>query len=139
MRDPIIIPSAKALIFRGNKFLVLKQNRSDSFYWDLPGGKIEYGESAEETLLREVKEETSLDAEIVKISGVWWFLSQAHKDQVVCITYLCKAVEKKVDLSKNPAAENIVDYKWVTKEEFLNGEFNNGNKSFIEFILTLDI
>lgn len=59
--------SCGAVIFHGNgearKFLLIKNNRSVN--WGYPKGHIEPGETKEEAALREVKEETGLDIEII--------------------------------------------------------------------------
>jgi ADP-ribose pyrophosphatase YjhB (NUDIX family) len=50
---------------------LLLERRRDCGLWGLPGGRIEPGESVAEAALREVKEETGLDVEIVRLVGVY--------------------------------------------------------------------
>ena len=45
---------------------VLLQKRGDSCMWGFPGGAIEIGETPEQAAIRELKEETGLDAEVLK-------------------------------------------------------------------------
>jgi len=53
--------SVYAIIKRNNKFLLIKKARGPyTNMFDLPGGKIEFGETPEQALVREVMEETSL-------------------------------------------------------------------------------
>ena len=57
------------VIFRG-KILVLYKNMYNKYEgWVLPKGTVEEGESFTDTALREVKEESSVDAEIIKYIG----------------------------------------------------------------------
>ncbi len=112
--------STKAVIEKDGKFLIIKEKCKGKDIIDLPGGKIEFGSSPEKTLVREIKEELFLDIKIEKLIGVWYFFGFVGGDQIICITYLCKPLSNKIDLTKNPAKnENIFEYKWVTPEEFL--------------------
>lgn len=133
----VIQVSAKAIIKDGDKFLMVKQTRPTLFFWDLPGGRMEYGESPEETVVREVKEETTLDVTPEKLLGVWWFISPTSKKQIVCITYLCNAKSTNVDITKNPENDPISEFAWVTKEAFLNGDYPIRNDSLKELIKTI--
>jgi DNA polymerase len=63
--------TAAAIIeFPNNKILLIKR-KTIVFkgYWALPGGKVEVGETIEETVVREVKEETNLNVEIISKVG----------------------------------------------------------------------
>ena len=123
-----VYPAVKAVIQRGKKFLIIKQELPGKIVWDLPGGRVDYGESPYDTLVREVKEEIHLSINIVKPIGFFWFFRQ-DKDQVVCTTFLCTADNYEVDLTKNPADENITEYRWVTKGEFLSDDYEVGHDS----------
>src|SRR3989338_2196561 len=54
--------TACAILEKDNKLLLIKRN-TEPFkgYWSLPGGHIDFGESAETAVIREVKEETGLE------------------------------------------------------------------------------
>lgn len=129
--------SAKAIVMNGDKFLMVKQTRPTLFFWDLPGGRMEYGETPEQTVIRELKEETMLDVKPEKLLGVWWFISPTSKTHIVCITYLCTAKDFNVDITKNPENDPINEFMWVTKEEFLNGDYTIQNDSLRELIKTI--
>lgn len=132
-----VFPAVKALIKEGEKFLVIKQIVGDLEVWDLPGGKVHFGESPYETLQREVKEETNLEVEIIQPLGVWWFFRKNDGDQVVCTTFVCTTKQESIDLTKNPTDENIQEFRWVTKEEFLGEEYTASDKSLKQLISQL--
>ncbi len=52
--------AVRAIIVRGNKLLAMKRNKFGKEYYTLVGGGIDYGESAEQALAREVREESGL-------------------------------------------------------------------------------
>ena len=57
-----------AIIFREEKVLSVQRAENDKEYvslkWEFPGGKVEVGESREEALVREIREELSVDIEV---------------------------------------------------------------------------
>ena len=58
--SPIMVTGTTCIIYDKEKGILLEK-RADNGMWCLPGGSIELGETLEEALKREVKEETSLD------------------------------------------------------------------------------
>lgn len=56
-----------AVIVKDGKVLLIHRKKEGKEYWVFPGGGIEEGESPEEAVKREVKEETSLD--VTKVTG----------------------------------------------------------------------
>jgi len=124
-----IYSAVKAIIQQGEKFLVIKQKINDQTFWDFPGGRIEYGESPYDTLIREVKEEVGLSINIIKPIGMFWFFRLIDEGQVMATTFLCSADNYDIDLTKNPADENILEYRWVTKDEFLNDTYHVSHDS----------
>ncbi|WP_062996763.1 NUDIX hydrolase [Nocardia mikamii] len=65
-----LVPAASVVVVN-NSGKILLQRRVDNGMWALPGGKMELGESLAECGIRETKEETGLDVEIVGIVGTY--------------------------------------------------------------------
>ncbi|MFN3921105.1 MAG: inositol monophosphatase family protein [Caldimicrobium sp.] len=67
-RNPL---PAVDIIIEYNDGIVLIERKNPPLGWALPGGFIEYGESAEEAAIREAKEETNLDIKIKRLLGCY--------------------------------------------------------------------
>ncbi|MFI5273230.1 MAG: NUDIX hydrolase [Ktedonobacterales bacterium] len=72
-----------AVIERDGRYLLAR--RSDIGWWNLPGGGLEYAETLEDGLAREVREEVGSEIEIVRLIGVY---SKPRKREVV-LAFLC--------------------------------------------------
>lgn len=59
----VLLQDGAVAIIENEKGEILLQRRSDNNLWGIPGGCQELGESFEETIIREIKEETNLDIE----------------------------------------------------------------------------
>jgi 8-oxo-dGTP diphosphatase len=115
-----IAASQKAIIFNSEgKFLTLRRGSTAPARpntWDFPGGDLEFGEQAVESMLREIKEEAGLEVRDLKPFDV-----ESHTNEEgnfwITIGYVAKAVSDKVVLSFEHD-----DFKWVSAEEFLKLE-----------------
>jgi len=67
---------------------VLLCHRRDHDLWNLPGGGLEPGEAPWHGVLREVKEETGLEARVVRLAGIY---SKPEVNEVV-FSFLCEIV-----------------------------------------------
>jgi ADP-ribose pyrophosphatase YjhB (NUDIX family) len=62
--------SAAIIPYPNNEILLIKRNtRPFVGFWALPGGRMDPGENIEQTVVREVKEETGLDVDIMSVIG----------------------------------------------------------------------
>jgi len=60
-----------AIIFEGQSVLLIKRGQPPlEGYWSLPGGAQEAGETVEEALAREIREETGLEIKIIKFATI---------------------------------------------------------------------
>jgi len=65
-----LVPAASAIVV-DDEGRILLHRRRDNAMWALPGGKMEIGESLSGCAIREVKEETGLDIEILGVVGIY--------------------------------------------------------------------
>ena len=65
-----VVPSVTAAV-RDNEGRILLIHKVDNNLWALPGGGHDPGESITDTVIREVKEETGLDVEVVRLVGTY--------------------------------------------------------------------
>ncbi|WP_300628446.1 NUDIX domain-containing protein [uncultured Thomasclavelia sp.] len=116
--------TVKGIVVLDNKILLLKRVKPSTDglgFWELPGGGLEYGETPNQALIRELKEETGLD--IVIIKPAYTFTKIREDYQTVGIGFLCIPKNDHVRLS-----DEHTDYCFVTIEkakELLDKEIYN--------------
>lgn len=74
---------------------VLLCHRRDYDLWNLPGGGVEAGESPWDALIREIKEETGLEAKPVRLTGVY---SKPDKNEIV-LSFTCRITGGEITLT----------------------------------------
>lgn len=102
--DPLIGVGATTLVFNKNGELLLNL-RSDTNTWGIPGGAMELFESIEETAIRELKEETNLDAKslelVAVLSGDDYYFEYPNGDKMCTVIILFKVLNYDGEIKVN--------------------------------------
>ncbi|MBD2326498.1 NUDIX domain-containing protein [Alkalinema sp. FACHB-956] len=93
------------LIDRPDRPIILIERHYEPLGWAIPGGFMDYGESAETTARREAMEEVGLAVELVDLLGFYSDPSRDQRQHVVTLVYIATATgePKAGDDAKNSA------------------------------------
>lgn len=99
--------SCGGIVFRKDKYLVIKQSHG---HWGFPKGHVQEGETEEQTALREIREETGLNVEIIEgFSESLFYIDHVNHVRKAAVYFLCRAKSSEVKL----LADDVVDYAWL--------------------------
>jgi mutator protein MutT len=120
------IEVSAALIFRNGKLLITQRPASAHLggLWEFPGGKLEAGETFEQCLVREIREELGIE-----IFGGELFGEVFHdyaKKSVHLKFFICKLV------SGEPQPLGCAAFKWIGKPELDSFEFPAADAQLLE-------
>ena len=110
------------VIHRGRVLLVQRAQAPLQGRWSIPGGLVELGENLESAVRRELKEETGLLVEPVKIVAVIDRIERAHRRvryHFVIVDYFCRP--KSGELR---SASDVSDARWVRPQELADYKIN---------------
>jgi 8-oxo-dGTP diphosphatase len=113
MAEELFYVGVHGVIANRGRLLVLRRAPVMSYRpgaWDLPGGHLGLGESFEECLLREIREETGLDAVVERLIG----LHVMHGEPYMQALYACRLATYR-NLKLRP--DEHVESRWVTLDE----------------------
>ena len=100
-----------AFILNDNNELLLQKRAvpAEKDYWCIPGGRLEMFETLEHAVIREAKEETDLDIEIIKLMGICNHIIEKENAHWVATSYLCKIKSGEAKIMEPDKAS---DMKW---------------------------
>lgn len=107
---------------------IKKEEDANKGKWIGIGGKLENGESPEECVIREIREETSLNICNLKYRGRVNFVSDIYDDEIM---HLYTAISKTDCISICDEGE----LKWIPKEDIFSLNLWEGDKVFLEYLL----
>lgn len=116
-----------AIIFNQGKVFATQRGYGEfKDGWEFPGGKIEPGETPEEAIKREIKEELDTEIEIVKFLDTVEYDYPKFHLSMDC--FICKVVSGDLVLKKHEAA------KWLTKENLDSVDWLPADQGLVEKI-----
>lgn len=104
---------ASAIIIQDNKLLLIHRLNHGQEYYVLPGGGIDAGETAEQAVIREVKEETNLDVIAV---GLAFYTDKYDDQKFIHPSFVCQVNPGEAKFMGTEATydpENKYETKWV--------------------------
>lgn len=106
-RIPLL--AVDAIIIKDDKILLVKRKKEPfAGYFALPGGFVHYGEETEEAVIREVKEETGLRVEPIKVFNVYSNPQRDPRGHIISICYLAQFIKGR----PQPQVGEIADVSW---------------------------
>jgi ADP-ribose pyrophosphatase YjhB (NUDIX family) len=91
-RNPV--PTVDVIIEIESRGIVLIRRKNPPYGWAIPGGFVDYGESLEEAAVREAKEETSLDVELIRQFHTYSDPTRDPRQHTITTVYIGKAKGK---------------------------------------------
>ena len=115
----------KALITNGKQLLLVKKSNDDPHHpneWEIPGGRIEFGENLEEHLKREIMEEVGLEIEIGAPFGMWTWIMKKGSDeiQVIAVASICTVVSGSLTSQNQVEDDFLSQIQWVDYDKVLD-------------------
>ena len=106
---------AGVVIKQNNKYLLVQENRPGTKVhelWNFPAGKVDEGETIEEAAVREAKEESGYEVELIKKLDIF----QAHSQTPPKHVYEARIIGGELAWPK----DEILNASWLTLEEIKN-------------------
>lgn len=122
-----------AIIVKDGKCLCTKRNISHykyiSYKYEFPGGKIEYGETAEEALAREMFEELSAE---IRVHDLCTTVEHTYPDfQVILHAYFCEMISDDIQLHEH------IEYKWLPASELDQLDWAAADMPIVELLMDI--
>ena len=117
-----------AIIIKNGKYFIAQRNRNKhmGLSWEFPGGKVEKGETFDIALKREIKEELNIEINIKNKLGEENY--QDDKINVKLHYFICSHFNGEIILNEHE------DSAWITKNEFKNYNFAEGDSDIIKLL-----
>jgi len=122
-----------AVIVRDESVLITQRGAGmdRSGKWEFPGGKLEKNETAEQCIIREIKEELDIDIKVIR-----WLepVKYSYPDITIrLIPCLAKIISRKI------TAHEHSDYKWVSKNELMSFDWAPADIPVAKQVLNMEL
>jgi 8-oxo-dGTP diphosphatase len=122
-----------AVIQHQNKILAVQRGPAKYAYisekWEFPGGKMEAGETEEQTIIREIREELNMQ---IKVQSKLLTVEHPYPDfHLTMHTYLCETEQSEPKLTEHLA------YQWLEKSELMKLDWAGADVPVVNKIFLL--
>lgn len=123
-----MIEVVAGIIYKGDKFLIAQRNlkKAQGGLWEFPGGKLESGETYEEALKREIKEEFNAEIEVEE-----YVTENVHhypEKDIRLLFYKAKLISENIELLEHE------DFRWITKQDKDKFKFAGADEKIFEIL-----
>lgn len=118
-----------ALIWNNGKFMICRRpkNKTCALLWEFVGGKVERGETKEQALIRECREELAIE---VSVYEEFMTVTHEYPDITVHLTLFCATIKEGA-----PKLIEHSDLKWITPAEIRNYDFCPADEGILQKII----
>lgn len=124
-----MIEVVAALIWDKDKFMICRRppHKARGLLWEFVGGKVEAGETKEQALVRECREELDV---VLSVGGVFMDVVHEYPDITVHLTLFSAEIA-----SGSPKMLEHCDIKWITPQEIDNYDFCPADEEILKKII----
>lgn len=133
MNRPILLVAACALIDVDNRILLSKRPEGKALagLWEFPGGKVEPGETPEETLVRELREELGIETKVPCLAPLTFASHTYDTFHLLMPLYVCRRYEG------FPRGAEGQEIKWVRAGQLRDYPMPPADEPLIPFLQDL--
>lgn len=114
-KDYIGVGCGAFILNKEGKVLLQQRNKEpEKGYWSIPGGKLEWMETFEDAVKREIKEECDIDIKIEKLLGICDHIVKNENQHWVSPSFLCKITNGEPKIME---PTKHTDMKWFSLNE----------------------
>ena len=128
-----MIEVVAALIWQGEKFMICQrpENKARGLLWEFVGGKVEPGETKEQALIRECREELAVT---LSVGGVFMDVVHEYPDLTVHLTLFNATIAE-----GEPQKLEHNDIQWITPSEIPKFEFCPADVEILKKIIEVHL
>lgn len=130
---PLLLVAACALVDQDGRVLITQRPEGKSLagLWEFPGGKVEAGETPEETLIRELHEELGIETKPACLAPLTFASHDYENFHLLMPLYVCRRY------SGMPAGKEGQALKWVRPRQLRDYPMPPADAPLIPFLIDL--